>query len=161
MIVKVISSYKLTNGSYNVTFEPQDERIRHLTAHYVDIVCEPSEIESKILEAAPAASAGMAAALNSYFVSNTYEPDPNAGTAPIWDVTPRQIRQALVLNNVTMAQIESALDALPEPTKSLAKIEWEYSTAFVRSNPLVAQVGVALGWTSQQLDNLWRFAKTL
>lgn len=80
---------------------------------------------------------------------------------PIPDVTPRQIRQALVLSGVSMSTIESALASLPEPTKSLAQIEWEYSTMFIRSNPLVAQVGVALGWTSEQLDNLWKFAKTL
>lgn len=82
-------------------------------------------------------------------------------TEPIPDVTPRQIRQAMVLSGITMDQIDTALDALPEPTKSLAKIEWEYSTLFIRSNPLVAQVGVMLGWTSEQLDNLWKFAKGL
>lgn len=77
------------------------------------------------------------------------------------DVTPRQMRQALILSGVTMQQIEDALDALPESTKSLAKVEWEYSLAFQRNRPLVAQVAQLLGWTSEQLDNLWAFAKTL
>lgn len=85
-----------------------------------------------------------------------------APAAPIIkDVTPRQIRQALILSGVSMASIDAALDTLPEPTKSLAKAEWEYSIAFQRNRPLVAQVGIMLGWTSQQLDDLWIFAHTL
>ena len=71
------------------------------------------------------------------------------------DCTPRQIRQALVLAGVSMEQIELALDAMPEPTRTLAKIEWEYSTAFIRANTLVENVGLMLGWTSEQLDALW------
>jgi len=79
----------------------------------------------------------------------------------ITDVTPRQIRQALVLSGVSIPTIEAALASLPEPHKSLAQIEWEYSTLFIRKNPLVAQVGVLLGWTSNQLDDLWLFAGKL
>lgn len=71
------------------------------------------------------------------------------------DCTPRQIRQALVLAGVSMEQIELALNAMPEPMRTLAKIEWEYSTAFIRSNTLVENVGLMLGWTPEQLDALW------
>lgn len=82
-------------------------------------------------------------------------------TQSISDVTPRQIRQALILSGISLEQIETALDSLPEPTRSLAKIEWEYSIAFKRDRPLVIQVGQMLGWTSEQLDDLWKFANTL
>ena len=77
------------------------------------------------------------------------------------DVTPRQIRQALVLSQISMIDVENALDSLDEPIKSLAKIDWEYSTVFQRSSPLVSSVGSLLGWTPEQLDNLWLFAGTL
>lgn len=77
------------------------------------------------------------------------------------DVTPRQIRQALVLKGVSISMIEDALASLPEPTRTLAQIEWEYSVAFIRRNPLVEQVGLLLGWTSEQLDDLWTFARKL
>lgn len=79
----------------------------------------------------------------------------------IKDVTPRQIRQALILSGVTMESIDAALASLPEPTASLARAEWEYSISFQRSRPLVSQVGVMLGWSSEQLDDLWKFAATL
>ncbi len=77
------------------------------------------------------------------------------------DVTPRQIRQALVLYGISLTDIDNALNGLPEPTKSLAKIEWEYSISFQRNRDLVNQVGALLGWTSQQLDDLWKYAAGL
>jgi hypothetical protein len=86
------------------------------------------------------------------------EPPPSEA---IQDVSPRQIRTALVLSGISLEQVETALNSLPEPQKSLAKIEWEYSVAFKRSRPLVSSVGQMLGWTDQQLDNLWKFAITL
>lgn len=82
-------------------------------------------------------------------------------TTEVPDVTPRQIRQALILSGVSISQIDSALDSFPEPIKSLAKTEWEYSNSFQRTRPLVASVGQMLGWTSQQVDNLWKLAGTL
>lgn len=77
------------------------------------------------------------------------------------DVTPRQCRQALILSGVTMQQITDALNTLPSPQKELALAEWEYSTMFIRSNALVTSVGLMLGWTDQQLDDLWLLAATL
>lgn len=86
---------------------------------------------------------------------------PAVEVAPIADVTPRQIRQALTLMGVSMASIAAALASLPEPQRSLAQIEWEYSIAFQRHRPLVESVGLMLGWDSAQLDALWRFAASL
>lgn len=77
------------------------------------------------------------------------------------DVTPRQMRQALILSGVELDMIDAALNTLPEPTRSLAKTEWEYSIAFKRDRPLVITVGLMLGWTPAQLDQLWEFAWTL
>jgi hypothetical protein len=77
------------------------------------------------------------------------------------DVSPRQIRQALLISGASLSQIDTALNSLPEPTKSMALVEWEYSVTFQRNRPLVNAVGQLLGWTSTQLDNLWKFAATL
>lgn len=82
-------------------------------------------------------------------------------TAPILDVTPRQMRSALLLQGITEDMIIGAINTLPSPQKELATISWEYSTAFQRSNTLTAQIGIMLGWTTDQLDDLWRFARTL
>lgn len=80
---------------------------------------------------------------------------------PLSSVSPRQIRLALVLSGITLAQISDALATLEEPTRTLAIIQWEYSVEFDRYNGLVDQVGTMLGWTTQQLNDLWIFAATL
>lgn len=95
------------------------------------------------------------------FLINDFNGVPNQVVAALKDVTPRQIRQAMVLSGISMASIDAAIDALPEPTKSLARIEWEYSTLFIRSNPLVGQIGMALNKTPAELDTLWALAATL
>ena len=80
---------------------------------------------------------------------------------PMKDVTPRQMRQALILSGVSLASIDAAIATMPDPAKSLAQTEWEYSTAFQRERPLVAQVAALLGWTNDQLDALWELAASL
>ncbi len=77
------------------------------------------------------------------------------------DITPRQARQAIVLNGYSIEYIDGVISSLPEPSRTLALIEWEYSTAFVRRNPLVDQIGFVLGLTPDQMDELWIFGGTL
>lgn len=96
-------------------------------------------------------------------------PEPEVGW--LWDykelykniplITSRQIRLALILSGVSLDDITAALNSLPEPTKSLAITEWEYSTLFDRRDELVASVGVMLGWNYEQLDNLWLLAGSI
>lgn len=88
-----------------------------------------------------------------YAAAPAVSPPPN--------VTPRQIRQALIISGVSIASIEAAIASLPEPHKSFAQIEWEYSTAFIRTNPLVAQIGAIVGFNEEQLDNLWKLAGSI
>lgn len=75
-------------------------------------------------------------------------------------VTMRQARLALLGAN-KLAAVDTAIDALPEPTKSIARIEWDYSSEVHRNKPLVLTLGPALGLTTQQLDDLFRLAVTL
>lgn len=81
--------------------------------------------------------------------------------ANIQSVTPRQIRLALLQLGVTMETIDTALNSLPEPTKSQALVEWNFASVFERNWPLVDQVAAILGWTEDQLDDLWILAATL
>ena len=76
-------------------------------------------------------------------------------------VTPRQIRQALILTGHSLSDVDNAIAALPEPHRSLASAEWEYSTLVFRRNQLVEMLGQSQGWNAQQLDDLWIFAGTL
>lgn len=71
-------------------------------------------------------------------------------------VSPRQIREALIDSNLIDA-VEAALAAGDRKLKNW----YEFSTEFQRSNPHVIGMGLALGVTEVQLDDLWTLASTL
>lgn len=75
-------------------------------------------------------------------------------------VTMRQARLAL-LGAGLLPQVETAINALPEPQRSAARIEWDYSSEVHRDRTFVQQLGAALGLTDQQLDDLFTQAAAL
>ncbi len=86
----------------------------------------------------------------------------DAATAPAVPsfVTMRQARLALYGAGL-LAGVEAAITALPEPAKTAASIEWNYSQEVQRSKGLVVQLGAALGLSPAQIDALFLTAQTL
>ncbi|MEY2909073.1 MAG: hypothetical protein RLZZ602_1596 [Pseudomonadota bacterium] len=72
-------------------------------------------------------------------------------------VTPRQARLAL-LQAGQLANIDAAIEALDEPTKSAVKIEWEYAVQIERMSPWVQAMTLALGMTDEEVDQLFETA---
>lgn len=69
-------------------------------------------------------------------------------------ITMRQAR--LVLHEIgRLAAVESAINALPEPARTKARIEWDYSNELLRKNAFVAILGQAIGLTSNEVDALF------
>ena len=77
------------------------------------------------------------------------------------EVTPRQIRLALIMSGKSLTDIENTINLLPEPDKSIAIVAWEYSTVFQREFPLLNQLAPLLNLTSDDIDDLFILAKTL
>lgn len=75
-------------------------------------------------------------------------------------VTMRQARLALHAHGL-LAIVQSAIDSLPEPQRSEAQIEWDYSNGLERQNPFVATIGTALGLDDAALDALFVEASRL
>jgi hypothetical protein len=84
-----------------------------------------------------------------------------ANTKVPFSVTPRQIRIALIMSGISLETIESMINALPEPDKSITRVTWEYSVEFQRSNPVLNAMTPMLGMTSSQVDDLFKLAATL
>lgn len=76
-------------------------------------------------------------------------------------VSPRQFRTALVLSGFSLSTIDNLISTLPSPQKELAKIAWEYSTEIHRDNELLNQMAPLLGFSEEQLDQLFVLASTL
>jgi hypothetical protein len=80
-------------------------------------------------------------------------------TVPI-EVTMRQARLALHAAGKLVA-VDAAINALPDPPKTAALIEWEYSNAVRRDSQFVALLGPALGLDAAGLDALFIAASKL
>lgn len=87
----------------------------------------------------------------------TFEPIVNSVPQ---EVTMRQARLAL-LDAELLGNVQTAINSLPEPARTKAQIEWDYSNALQRSNSFVATLGGALGLDSEALDNLFIAASRL
>lgn len=83
--------------------------------------------------------------------------DPNA-VPP--SVTMRQARLEL-LGAGKLDLVQPAINALAEPQKSAAQIEWDYSNEVHRNEPFVQLMGAALGLDSAALDSLFIAAAKL
>ena len=76
------------------------------------------------------------------------------------EVTMRQARLSLHAAGKLTA-VNAAIAALPDPPKTAALIEWEYSSTVRRDSRFVALLGPALGLDSAALDDLFVAASKL
>ena len=93
--------------------------------------------------------------------------DPKTGLVVVGDlpadcsfVTMRQARLALHQKGL-LHQVSLIIASLPEPDRTKAEIEWEYSQEVQRYNGFVSVIGPALGLTEETTDDLFKLAKTL
>ena len=76
------------------------------------------------------------------------------------EVTMRQARLALHAAG-KLSAVNAAIAALPDPPKTAALIEWEYSSTVRRDSQFVALLGPALGLDTAGLDALFVAAAKL
>lgn len=77
-------------------------------------------------------------------------------------VSPRQIRLWLVINNISLTYIDSAIDNIQDPLlKEKTKIEWEFSPYVERHHPMISTIGNAVGLSDTQIDQAFIEASVL
>ena len=85
---------------------------------------------------------------------------PALANAPIVQPQPpsvvsmRQARLALHAAGL-LASVEAAIDALPEPSRTEARIEWDYASEVHRGSEFVGRMGAALMLDDDALDALF------
>lgn len=72
-------------------------------------------------------------------------------------VSMRQARLALHAAGI-LPQVNAAIDAMPEPQKTAAKITWDFAQTVDRDFGMVPELATALGLTELQIDNLFTMA---
>lgn len=89
-----------------------------------------------------------------------YDAEPSVVVPVPAEVTMRQARLALHAAG-KLAAVNAAINALPDPPKTAALIEWEYSNSVRRDSQFVALLGPALGLDAAGLDALFVYASKL
>jgi len=89
-----------------------------------------------------------------------YDAEPAVMEPVPAEVTMRQARLALLAAG-KLAAVNTAINALPDPPKTAALIEWEYSNAVCRNSRFVTLLGPALGLDAAGLDALFIAASKL
>lgn len=106
------------------------------------------------LEQMPGAIDGAGAGIGDTWNGSEFvKPPPSPPPAP-FEVTMRQARRALHAAGL-YTSVDAAIAALPEPQRTAAAIDWEFSNTVQRSNPTFSSLATALGLSSAQLDALF------
>lgn len=75
-------------------------------------------------------------------------------------VTMRQARLALHADEL-LQSVEDAINAMPEPGQTAARIEWDHASQVERSSQFVAVLGAAIGLDDAMMDELFIAASKL
>ena len=75
-------------------------------------------------------------------------------------VTMRQARIAL-LSSGQLSSVDSAIASMPDGQREVAEIEWEYGSTVERLSPLVVGLTPALGFTEEEMDDLFKVAESV
>lgn len=68
-------------------------------------------------------------------------------------ISARQIRLWLIRNGISLAQVDAAIDAIPDQLqRDSVRVEWDYAPYVERSHPMLVPLAAALGLTEQQVD---------
>lgn len=74
-------------------------------------------------------------------------------------VSARQIRLWLVRHGISLAQVETAINAIPDQMqRDLVRVEWEYAPYVERTHPMLIPLATVLGLTEAQVDQAFREA---
>ncbi|HEY4254511.1 MAG TPA: hypothetical protein VGM87_25135 [Roseomonas sp.] len=89
------------------------------------------------------------------------EAPPIAFPVPPPTLTARQLRLWLLSRGIPLAAVDAAIGGLPEPRRAMAQVDWQYATLFERANPLIDQLGAALGLSPAEIDQAFTEAWSL
>ena len=86
-------------------------------------------------------------------------PEPGPVDPIFPTLTRKQLRNGLLSIGVTSADVEAQIGTIADPLdREAALIDWQDTEAYQRTNPLVNQIGVAMGLPEEQIDALWMWA---
>lgn len=89
-----------------------------------------------------------------YTITDYTPPAPVQAKQVPEQVDMAQARLALLARGL-LDRVGAEIEAMEEPNRSAAKIEWEFRVTIRRDNPLVLALGALLGLSADNLDDLF------
>jgi len=77
-------------------------------------------------------------------------------------VSSRQIRLWLIRHGVSLAAVDAAIDAIPDPLqRDSVRVEWDYAPYVERSHPMLVPLAASLGLSEAQVDQAFLEAASI
>lgn len=90
-----------------------------------------------------------------------HQPAAYVPPATLPDLSPRQLRLALLHAGLNEAMVNTAIDTIADPvSRESVRIEWEYGITYQRTNPAFDALAPILGLDEAGVDALWSAAST-
>lgn len=70
------------------------------------------------------------------------------------------LREA-VMRDGQMANVDAAINGLPEPDRSIARNRWDYKPTIRRYDEIISRLQDQLGWTNDYVDTLYKSANSI
>lgn len=81
---------------------------------------------------------------------------PEEIRAQMLPLTPRQFRDALIDHDIMPEAVTGAITQIEdEKERAKAMNAWEYTTSFIRTDPLIDLIGDAFGLSPEDIDEMW------
>jgi hypothetical protein len=136
----------ITETNYVVRSFASEDAFRNCAAPLATVTLPGSPNSTDMLAAFPG------------YVDASDEPLPLLSNVPK-SVSARQIRLWLVQHGISLAAVQSAIDAIPDLLqRDIVQIEWEYAPYVERAHPMLIPLAQALGLTEEQVDQAFREA---
>lgn len=131
-----------------------------MRAHIIENGIVTNTIEVERLDFLPNLIDGPEGGIGWTWDGETLAPPPEQPVPTPSSITMRQARLALLAAG-KLAGVDAAIDALPEPHRSAARIEWEYANSVERNSDLTLMMGAALELDGSAIDAIFVVAAGL
>lgn len=88
-------------------------------------------------------------------------PHPEVAPDPVPDEVPMWALKEVCLIRGHGTAIETALNSLPDPPRTIARNRWENKDTIPRGSSIISAMQALLGWSSAYVDELFRAADAL
>lgn len=117
------------------------------------------EPDARLIPDKPDGDCRFDPALNEWVPNPAVELTPEEKRELMPVITKRQLRLTLVRHGISLAQVEAAIEAMPDGLpKQEAEIEWADASEFRRLHPTLLLVAQALSLSEEQVDAMWEEA---